>query len=142
MKKGFTLIELLGVIVILGIVSTIAVASYISYRNDVIEEYYEKAEKTMKASSESLLTYCQNSVLGESYCLDIPKIGASVVVSLSTLTDHKFMNEIFDQKTNKKCTGEIKITNNTPTHSDYQGLNQKLEYKVCLRCDNHKSSGC
>lgn len=136
-KKGFTLIELIAVIVILGIISTIAIASYTSYMEQAEREYYEDAETTMKGGTESLMTYCASSILGEDYCIDIPQPNNSVTVSLSTLIEHDFMPEVYDQKTSELCSGEVTVYSKEQNSQNYQ-----FEYKVCLSCSSYKSSDC
>ena len=89
MRKGFTLIELLAVIVILGIISSIAVVAYNSYSERATQIYYEDALKTMKGGAESLITYCETTLLSTpSYCVDLPTSGNSVSISLATLMEN------------------------------------------------------
>jgi len=139
MRKGFTLIELLAVIVILGIISSIAVASYNSYLESATKMYYEEALKTMKGGAESLITYCETTLLATpSYCIDLPARNQSVTIPLSVLTNNQFIERILDDKTGNLCSGEVVITNRTPSGS----INEKLEYKTCLRCDRYTSRDC
>lgn len=139
MNKGFTLIELLAVILILGILTTIAVIGYTSYMENAEKSYYEDAEISMKGAMESLITYCGTSILATpDYCVNVPSSASFVSVSLSTLTENDFLDPILDQKTGSTCEGEVTVTNNTTAGS----TNYKLEYKVCLRCNNYTSSEC
>lgn len=139
MKNGYTLIELLAVVLVLGILTTIAVAGYSTYMKNAEEKYYEDAEKSTKGAAEGLLTYCGTTILTPpDYCIDVPSSGSSVSVSLETLMENEFSEKIIDQKTGSICTGNVTIKNNTTNGS----INYKLEYQTCLRCDSYTSSGC
>jgi len=140
-KNAFTLIELLAVIVIFGILSTIAVVSYNKYIDSSRIRAYEDAESTMIASSKSLLTYCMTSTLPNDACKVIPSIGEVLDINLTELTENGFMKEVKDQGAGGKCSGYVQVSNleeDNNTSSD----NYNLQYKVCLMCSDYESAGC
>ena len=112
-KNAFTLIELLAVIVILGIISTIATVSYTRYISKSDNAAYEDGEKTMEAAAESYLTYCSTNPLADgSRCPVIPEKGAAPIeVSLSDLTSLGFMQNIVDPEGTGYCSGKVFIAN-------------------------------
>ncbi len=138
-KSGFTLVELLAVIVILGVIASIGVASYTYYINQANDTYYVDAEETARAAAESFLTYCSSTLYGEDFCRNVvvPSAGNSISVSISTLMDKEFMKVVDSVKTGNRCSGEVVITNNGITGGNYD-----LSYKVCLRCDDFQSEAC
>jgi len=137
-KNAFTLVELLGSLVILGIISTIAVVSYSNYINSSKKKSYQDGEITMRAASESFLTYCSSSLFVNEDCKQVPASGESVDIDLSTLVKNGFMDPVNDQSADGLCTGKVTITNHT---TDNNG-NYDLEYKICLTCSDYKSQGC
>lgn len=136
-KNAFTLVELLAVIVIFGIISTIAVVSYDRYIESSTKKAYEDAESTMEASAKSLLTYCMTATLAEGVCEVIPSVGESIVIDLNKLVNNKFMSLVKDQKSGGTCSGKVKVSNNTSDSDNYN-----LEYKTCLKCSNYTSESC
>lgn len=136
-KKGFTLIELLAVIIIFGIISTIAVGAYYGYVDKSKKKAYYSAEDTMIGATKSLLTSCMTDDLNINECVSVPDIGKSTDVNLETLIDNNFMTIVKDQNESGKCSGKVRITNNR-TNSD----NYNLEYTVCLKCSDYQSSSC
>lgn len=137
-NQGFTLVELLAVLIIFGVITTIATISYNVYIDKATESYYEDIEKTMVSGAESLLTYCSSTFYEEDYCqgAGIQDIGKEFKVSLSTLVDNGFIDPVTSSKGNS-CNGEVMIVNN-----GNNGINEDLSYKVCLECENYKSEDC
>lgn len=136
-KNGFTLIELLAVIVIFGILSSIAVISYGRYIKSSTLKAYQDAEKTMEGASKSFLTFCMTDTLPNNACEVIPSVGQSVEIDLKKLTDNGFMKIVKDQNKGGICTGKVKITNNDSDNDNYN-----LKYDVCLKCSDYKSKSC
>lgn len=135
-KNAFTIVELLTTVVILGVIMGVAVVSYNRYIETSKKKTYEDAEITMKAASESYLTYCSTSPFSSSDCIVVPNVGETTTIELSTLIQGGFMDPIADQKTNDYCSGNIRVTN--------KGMeeNYNLEYNVCLICSDYKSKDC
>lgn len=134
-KKGFTLVELLAVIIIIGVLATVAVFSY----NKVIDNSRGKAfkdnEKLLKTGAETLLAHCASSLTHPDFCVDIPENGEAVRIDLNTIVEAKFMNKITSPyQTGSYCDGYVNVTN--------KNGKTKLEYKTCLICGKVKSSDC
>lgn len=142
-KNAFTLIELLAVIVIFGILSTVAVISYNKYIDSSRVKSYEDAESTMIAASKSLLTYCMTSTLPNDACKVIPSIGETLDINLTELTENGFMKDVKDQGAGGGCTGYVRVSNLEETEEDNNiSDNYNLKYKVCLICSDYESAGC
>ena len=126
-KKGFTLIELLGVIVIIGLLLTIAVPAVQKYLKRGKRAYYTSIEGEMKAAGMDYM---------ETYKTLLPTvIGNSSVVELDELVVNKYIDEVKDEKGNL-CTGQVKITKETKN---------KYTYESCLNCGGYystNSEGC
>lgn len=136
-KNAFTLIELLAVIVIFGIISSIAVISYGRYIDSSRMKAYEDAEKTMEGASKSFLTFCMTDTLPNDACEVLPSVGNSITIDLNKLTDNGFMTIVKDQNKGGTCTGKVKITNNASDSDNYN-----LKYDVCLKCSDYSSESC
>lgn len=136
-KNAFTLIELLAVIVIFGIISTIAVVSYNGYIDSSRMKAYEDAEKTMEGAAKSLLTFCMTDELPNNQCEVVPSTGTAIIITLDRLTGNGFMTIVKDQNKGGTCTGKVKITNNASDSDNYN-----LKYDVCLKCSDYSSGSC
>lgn len=124
MKKGFTLIELLAVIVVLGVIMTIAGTAALKIKNDANVEEAKKLEDTIKN-------------LGPDVYLATKNTGK---YDFSTLTDYGLKSStIKNPNGNGNCSGYLEISEelefsghiccpdlymtgseNTPTESDCQ----------------------
>lgn len=135
-RKGFTLTELLAVIVILGIIGMIAAVSYSAYVDSSKKDAYEDAEKSMKAATESMYTYCSAQNSNASFCKTYPDYNQTETTTLEELINAGFMSRVADvSNKGTYCTGYVAVTNNSTN-------NVSLEYKVCLKCSGYQSSGC
>jgi len=135
-KKGFTLVELLAVIIILGVISTVAVFSYNGFIQKSRNDAYKDNETTLKAAAESLIAHCEATFSDKDYCVDIPLYNEEVEITMDKLVEGKFINKMVDpSNSGSYCTGYVKVKN---VSSDPL----KLEYKTCLRCNDYKSSDC
>ena len=56
-KRGFTLIELLAVIMILGILSSLAVICYVNYLNNARDKAFKVAEKDFANKKLTQMSY-------------------------------------------------------------------------------------
>lgn len=104
MKKGFTLIELLAVIVVIGVIAVIAIPSY----NNAIEK---QKSRTFIESEKSLLRGLTN-YLNFNEKMYPKNIGDIEIVSIKTLQDLKFINEIKNPATGNDCSGYVVIIKN------------------------------
>ena len=89
-NKGFTLIELLATITVLGIVSTIAVASVSLYTKRAREKAYCQLK-------ESIVTAANN------YIISKKGNGGNYVVGIETLVSEGFLDSPTDPSSNTNC---------------------------------------
>lgn len=121
-NRGFSLMELLAVIVILGIVMSIAVVSYNAVVSNTETKVYKNYENSMKSGV--MMYIIDNGV------------PASGMITLEELLLDKRVDYFKNPKSNDQClTSYVEITKN---NND----NTNLSYKVCLICPEYKSSGC
>ena len=118
-KKGFSLVELLAVIVILGIIASVAIVSYnaIVYRTEI--RSYETYEKSMKSSATMY-------IIDNGY----PSSGK---ITLNELIAKDKIEEFNNPNSNDKCLNSYVLVSKDSNDSS------KLSYKVCLICPEHKT---
>lgn len=144
-QKGFTLIELLGVVVILGIISTIAIVSYSNYVDRSRAQSYAIAENTMKTAVIDVYADCEDSFNRPALC-DTKSAPASkgqtVKISLQELLQYNYLERINDPaRTGKFCDSNrsyVEVTNTT----EEEAFNTSYQYEVCLRCSKYQSPSC
>lgn len=94
-KKGFTLVELLAVIVLLGIISTVAVVSFNSMQEKSKKEYYDKQRELIILSAKDYFTTNRS---------ELPKeVGTIKSVSLTKLIDDSYIDNVISYDKNE-CT--------------------------------------
>lgn len=121
-KNGFTLIELLSIIVILGILVTIAVASYNSYINKTSKTYYENLSNIFKTA---VIDYYSDNPR------ELPSnVGGVEEVTSTVLLDNNYLESLYDTD-KKKCEG---------TGIVFKKATGKYEYKTCIRCPGYQNN--
>ena len=123
-NKGFTLVELLGVIVIIAIVMGLAVVSYSSISSASTKTYYKGVEQSLLLAIGEYSSYNN---------LNNMKLGDIKEVTLESLVNDRYIEKVVD-KNGKSCnlaSSNVKI---------YKNQLNKLDYIVCLVCDDYKSS--
>lgn len=120
-QKGFSLVEILATMVILGVLMSLAVATYSRYRK-------ESADKSYKMMSENAAT------AGEEYFLD--NLSATEV-SFEQLTEDNYFERAVDPiNTSKVCNGSVR------KYSTRKEVNTALEIttlKVVVECEKYES---
>ena len=143
-KKGFTLIELLAVIVILGVLFSIAVGSYSNYQKRAKDEAIERAEDSMRSGTSNYFINCTTSYGGKDKELcrkyTMPDdVGDKTKVWLRDLVKESILDPIKNPyNTSKTCdenASYVLITNRGDSSK-----NLDLEYIACLVCGNYKSA--
>ena len=130
-RKGFTMLELLAVIIILGILLTLAymgVSQYISQTKDTV---YEDFEKNITSGVTNYLIDHSGS---------IPSVGEYLVVDVEKLVCEGYIEDLEDpREASKTCNLEsyaiVKRNNDT-------NYNMDIKYSACLKCSSYESPAC
>ena len=130
-KRGFTVVELLVVLVILGILITLAYISVSKYLNQARSTTYEDFEKNITSGVTNYLIDHTGS---------IPNEGESLVVDVEKLVCEGYIDNLQDpRESSKTCNLEsyaiVKRNNDTSSNMD-------IEYSACLVCAGYKSPAC
>ena len=130
-KRGFTVVELLVVLVILGILITLAYISVSKYLNQARSTTYEDFEKNITSGVTNYLIDHTGS---------IPNEGESLVVDVEKLVCEGYIEDLQDPRESARtCNLEsyaiVKRNANT-------GYNMDIDYEACLVCAGYKSPAC
>ena len=130
-KNGFTMLELLAVIIILGILISLAYTSISKYLNQAISATYEDFEKNITSGVTNYLIDHTGS---------IPDEGESLVVDVEKLVCEGYVEDLQDpRESSKTCNLDsyaiVKRNANT-------GYNMDIDYEACLVCAGYKSPAC
>lgn len=121
-KNGFTLIELLSVVVILGVITSIAVGGYNLYISKTNKTYYENLSSVFRTA---VIDYYSDN-LGK-----LPQnIGDEKEVKSPVLLDENYLESFIDTKENV-CDG-VGIAHKKATG--------KYEYTTCIRCPGYNNN--
>ena len=147
-KKGFTLIELLAVIVVLGVVLTLAMPSILDSINASRDSSYKILIGNIKTAAETYYQECEYGDLsdknkyGEDYACTITngntintKIGALANTGILKVSESDENNKlvVLDPRDNKKNLNdcEITITKEKKDITDNNGItSSKVMYEV------------
>ena len=132
-KKGFTMVELLAVIIILGILMSLAYMGVSQYLRRARNATYEDFEENIKAGATNYLLDHTGS---------IPDVGETIVIDVSKLICEGYIEELQDPyspTTGGTCNlnSYAIVTRKADTSS-----NMMVEYDACLSCSNYKSEAC
>lgn len=125
-KNGFTLVELLAVIVVVAVLGSIAVANF--------QPVIQKSKRSVFTTyEESMLTRAKVYFINHDD--KIPAVGGTLKLGLNDLNIDPFKNPDND---NDKCLSSYVNV----TRSEDVGSQMDITYKVCLICNNYKTTGC
>lgn len=121
-NKGFTLIEMLGVVILLGILGTIAVAGTSKYLE-------QSRKKSFLLMSQSIYEAAQN-------CQTQGKCSTGTYYADTTNTNNNlikmgYLEELKNPKSSQpNCTASVQITEIGTSDTEYK----KYNYSVSLKC--------
>ncbi len=121
-NKGFSLIELLAVILIIGILASIAIGGVMYMLETAKENYYKTQEELLIASAREY--YLNNRY-------DLPDSGNSKTLSTNTLLKAGYVDDIKDHNSNECTSIDVLIKHNVGTN-DY-------EYSVKWNCPEYQN---
>lgn len=124
-SKGYTLIELLAVIVIIGILLTVAVTAVI--------HFIDRSKEEQRSSQEKTLTMAAKSYLQDNRGMLPKSIGETRTIPISLLRNNKYITEDIKDANNKSC-----MTNSYV--SVYKESKTKYVYKAYLYCGDETPS--
>ncbi len=130
-KKGFTMLELLAVIIILGILMSLAYVGVSQYLNRARNTTYHDFEK-------SITTGVTNYLIDHSS--SIPDEGGTLKVDVDKLVCEGYIEDLQDPRASSKtCNLESYaiVVRNKDTSS-----NMDIDYEACLVCNGYKSEAC
>ncbi len=130
-KKGFTIVEVLVVIIILGILMTLAYMGVSKYLSQARNTTYETFEQSIEDGVTNYLIQHTGS---------IPSEGESLVVDVEKLFCEGYVDRLEDPNdSSKTCNLEsyaiVKRNNDTSSNMD-------IEYSACLKCSGYESPAC
>ena len=120
-KKGFTLVEILAVIVIIGILSTIAIVAY--------TKHIDKAKKEIDKQNETTIVMAAKAYMEANPSEKPQSIGESAKVDLKTLKNKNYLKEDIINSKKESCM------NNSYVYV-YKNDYDKYSYKGVLYCGN------
>ena len=119
--KGFSLVELLAVIVVLGILITVATFTYQSILNNSKNKVYKEYEITMKDAA--MMFVIKNGVPSGSK------------VTMSDLVSNQYLDKFVDPEDAKDCPDSYVTVIANSNYSD-------ISYNACLICNSYKTENC
>lgn len=140
-KKAFTLIELLAVVLILGMLATIATASYHKFTMKAEKESFQMAEKTLINDVKNAYADCLGNSIN-AFCDNHQSFGyQNETVYLKDLIENGYSEKIKNPyNTDSYCDENLSYVK--VTSSGVNANNMDVSYTVCLICGDKKSDSC
>ena len=126
-NKGISLIEMIGIIIVIGVIATIALPSVSNFISKGSLTTYLTYEKSMEDAATNAVLDC---IGNNSPKCDVQLKGEIQDIKLSTLIDEGFLDPMKDEKI-EKCDSEksfVRVENRG---------NLNYKFKVCLYCDGY-----
>ena len=132
-KKGFTMVELMAVIIILGILMSLAYMGVTQYLERARDATYEDFEENIRTGATNYLIDHTGS---------IPDVGESIVIDVSKLICEGYVEELQDPHSPTKG-GTCNLNSYAiVTREEDTSSNMMITYEACLSCSEYKSEAC
>ncbi len=145
-KKGFTLIEMLGVIIILGILLTLAISSYTIYLNHTRSKTFSIEEKSMATAAQDAYTDCVSNHPNNNFCKNHPELNTKYtyeLIYLNELIEDQYIDPIKNPyNTEQFCDIDRSYVYVSSKNNTSENNNSDVVYLSCLICGDHKSKNC
>lgn len=145
-KKGFTLIELLGVIILLGIISTMAIVGYSSYLSSSKNKAFAMEEQSFISSTRDAFEDCISNKPDKNFCNNHSSLETKYTyqfVYLKELIDDDYIGIIKNPyNVEQVCDIEKSYVYVGRKNNETDSINSDIVYKACLICGNNKSKDC
>lgn len=145
-KKGFTLVELLGVIILLGILTTIAVVGYTNYLSNSKRKAFTIEEENFISATRSAYADCISNKTNNDFCSNHPSLETKYTyqfVYLKELIDDNYIRVIKNPyNVEQSCDSEKSYVYVGSRNDINSSVNSDVVYKACLICGNNKSKDC
>ncbi len=128
-NKGMSLIELIGVIIVIGVIATIAVPGVSKFINKGSLTTYLTYEKSMEDAATNAVLDC---IGNNSPKCEVQAKGENRDIKLSTLIEDGFLDPMKDEKI-EKCDSDKSFV-----RVEYRG-NLNYKFDVCLYCDGYQT---
>lgn len=130
-NRAFTMLELLAVIIILGILMSLAYMGVSQYLKQARDSTYEDFEKNITSGVTNYLIDHTGS---------IPEEGESLVVDVSKLICEGYIETLTDpNESSKTCNLESYAI---VTRENDVSYNMNIKYEACLKCSAYESPAC
>lgn len=145
-KKAFTLIELLGVILLLGIIISIAVGSYSVYLNNSKNKAFKIAESSFITATKDAYADCVSNNRNNEFCSNHKELNTEYeyeLIYLKELVDDNYIEKIKNPyDTEQFCDIDKSYVYVSSKNNTEESNNSDIVYKACLVCGDHKSVNC
>ena len=134
-KKAFTLTELLGVLVVLGVIFSIAIPVYNNLIKKSRDSLYQSYESKIADAAKIFVANC----ISKNKCANDKRISSYENEGInieSDLVQFGYIDSLKDPESSEMCSGSVYLK----AYDNYDIV--EYDYKVCLVCGKHKSAGC
>lgn len=145
-KKAFTLIELLGVVLLLGIITSIAVGSYTLYLNNSKKKAFKLAESSFITATKDAYADCISNNRNNEFCSNHKELNTEYkyeLIYLKELVNDDYIEKIKNPyDTEQFCDIDNSYVYVSSKKNTEESNNSDIVYKPCLICGDHKSEEC
>ena len=144
-QKAFTLIELLGVIVILGILISLATVAYSSYLEKSKIKSFEIEENSFISATRGAYLDCLSNNPNNTYCKNhssLENANETDTIYLKELINDTYIDPIKNPYDTKELCNQEDSYVIIKRINDTNEINSEFDYTVCLICGDKQSKTC